>query len=220
MAKAKKKACSGDECSAVGDAFREVEGGCDTGVGGDLLKQLVAEAARDGKANAADDCDGEGCECAGRFHVTQIGKSRMKDGEAKRCIWFVAGTFQGTCEAAGTEVKPPKSPRIHVRKEFRPETPRPTGPCGDKPCRGIASAYVTVKESPADGLDSDLMLALIDAAAAAAAEDASSRCAAGCGCNGSFTVIDTGVDEVTLHGRTRYIWWVGGVHRGKCQEVD
>lgn len=220
--KLKKGGCSGKDCGALGDAFREVDGSCASGIDADLLKELVKEAARNGKAEAREDCEGDGCECAGRFHVTTIGRSPIEEQGGRHCVWYVAGTWQGTCEKAGTVVEGPTQEelgRIHTRREFRPPAARPPGPCGGKPCRGLASAHITVAENPADGLDSEIILALIERATAAAEGDASSRCAKDCGCNGSFKVTDRGVEEVRIHGRTRYTWWVGGVFRGNCQEV-
>ena len=97
--------------------------------------------------------------------------------------------------------------------------PRPPGSCDERACCAIGNSLVTVGASPADGIDADLMNALIDTAAAVAQEDANAKCPKGCDCNGEFHVSDTGVEEVRIERKTRYIWWIGGYWQGKCQEL-
>src|SRR5687768_10229931 len=143
----KQAECTG-ECWAIGTAFRELDTPCAEGIGAAALAELIREAESHGKREATRSC-AKGCTCAGRLRLTRIGMSPLQEGGRQRCVWFVAGPFEGTCERRGAD--DPAGPgedelaQIRTRTESRPPAERPPGPCNDQPCRALASAYVTVK---------------------------------------------------------------------------
>jgi hypothetical protein len=218
--------CSGAKCSAVGNAYKAVDGPCRKGIAAGLLKDLISEAAKNGADEAAKKC-GQGCVCGGRFRVTVMGTSPIQFCDLEQCVWYVAGVHEGICvspDLIGLD-KPAGLGEDIASIVKRHEhgaggQPRPAGSCDQRSCCALGNSLVTVGASPEDGIDADLMTALIDAAAAVAQEDADAKCPKGCGCTGEFHVSDSGVERVRIERKTRYIWWIGGYWQGKCEEPD
>jgi hypothetical protein len=216
-----KDGCSGDPCWAVGSAFQEIPGSCRRGIPRKELEALIQAALDDGRDAASEDCEGEDCACIGRFRHQVIEHAEIEDDGEASCVWWVAGVWEGKCHRDGTAPPPPVEPRprIRTRTDRSARTlPRPDGECDERACRGLASAQVTIAAAPDEGMDSDLMNDLIDAAAEAAEKAATRRCPAkdDCKCVGDFYVTSSGVHRARIAGQIKHTWWVGGYWKGRC----